>query len=90
MIEPILEEIARQTGVDVNRLSVSPTFFNRNDKLFRPFKTIMLDDKPLKFRWSPELKQDIDDLNWSHTVREHEKKLSRQIIEGVVKELKDE
>jgi len=54
VIEPILTEIARRSGIEVSRLGVTPAIFEIED--FTPKKYITLDGKRLLTSWSPELK----------------------------------
>jgi len=87
VFEPVLEEIAKKTGVDIDRLDISVTFFNVED--FVPKKYVTLDGKNLPTSWSPELKQDINmpPHEWHKFAEEAGQKLSASIVENAVREI---
>tara|TARA_Y100000034_G_scaffold32113_1_gene39265 strand:- start:119 stop:454 length:336 start_codon:yes stop_codon:yes gene_type:complete len=89
VFEPVLEEIAKRTSVDINRLNVSPTAFSKDD--FTPMKYIMLDGERLSTGWSPELEQDVNMplQEWHKFVDEFERKLGESIIENACRDIRE-
>lgn len=54
-----LDEVAKQADINRDRISISPTFYNRHTAEF--LRTLVLDGEITRFKYSPEVTSDFDD-----------------------------
>ena len=85
----VLTEISKNTGVDIDRLGVSPTVFLKSWPASGPLKFITLDGHRLPTGWSPELAQDttMSPEDWETYVSGIYRKTNESIIENATRDI---